>query len=521
MNYSSATLHPLLADRLIAWFSKKIREYHIPLICSFLVGILAHMFAFTNKLVNGDDVFTLFFKGGSYTLGRWGLVLFDNIFPNYSMPWVYGIITIALIAVSVCILIHVFHIQNKLLQGLLAGLIVAFPSLTGVFSFMFMSCTYSSAFLLTVLSVYLMNKSPVRYLLPAGICLILSLSLYQGYIALAASLLVLVLIQQLLENTETKAVFRRGIFFLIFLVLSLGIYYMFTQLLLRITGYELNSYANARLSFEPLSLPSRVLEAYHSFFKLFDEAYNGLIPTVLSRRVHYLCVAAAGILFLLWLVFQKAKKAGQIFLLLALIAILPLTINCMYLFATVEAVHTLVLYSFVSVYMFAAVLAEASMPLVLNSRAAALSRRIALEVVTIGMALVIVVNIYIANEAYLCMYLQYENTYAFYSSVIAELKATPEFNETTTLAVIGDYQRPDFYQTKFDFAYKIFDTTGYHPNSYAQERFLEYFIGLPIPCATDEDIAEITQSQEYQNMPTYPYYGSMKMIGNFFVVKLS
>jgi len=516
------TSRPLLLEKLAVWLSGKLREYRAVLISSFVVGILAHMFTFTNKLVNGDDVFTLFYKGGSYTLGRWGLVLFDDIFPNYSMPWIYGIITIALIAASVCILVHVFHIRSKLLQVLLAGLIVAFPSLTGVFSFMFMSCTYSSAFLLAVLAVYLMDRSEKRFFLPAGVCLVLSLSLYQGYIALIASLLVLVLIQQLLENTDTRTVFRRGVAFLLFLIVFLGIYYGITQLLLRITGYELNNYANNRLNFSLASLPAGIVTAYQSFYKFFDEAFNGLIATDFCRRVHYLCVAASGILLILWLLFQKEKKASQVVLLLVLVALLPLAICCMYLFATVDAVHTLVLYSFVSLYVFAAVLAQASLPLALNGKAVLLGRRAALEIVTVGMALVIISNIYTANAAYLRMYLQYENTYAFYTSLIADLKATPEFDaDTTQLAVIGDYHDPAFYQSKFDFTNKIFGTTGFLPHSYAREKYLEYFIGFPLLCSTDAEIEEIMQTQEYQQMPVYPSYGSMRMIGNTFVVKLS
>mgnify|MGYP003295413253 CR=1 FL=1 len=35
-------------------------------------------------------------------MGRWGLDILEYIFPNYSMPWIYGIITITLMAVSIC-----------------------------------------------------------------------------------------------------------------------------------------------------------------------------------------------------------------------------------------------------------------------------------------------------------------------------------------------------------------------------------------------------------------------------------
>ena len=51
-----------------------------------------------------------------------------------------------------------------------------------------------------VLAVWFIQKKHWLWGLPAGVCMILSLSIYQSYIAVAASLLVLVLIQQLLKQ---------------------------------------------------------------------------------------------------------------------------------------------------------------------------------------------------------------------------------------------------------------------------------------------------------------------------------
>ena len=89
------------ADRASAFF----RRYRIPFLASLLFGLLAYGFAFTNKLINHDEAHSLFMKGGTVTSGRWGLGALDAIFPNYSMPWIYGIITVFLVAAAVCLLV--------------------------------------------------------------------------------------------------------------------------------------------------------------------------------------------------------------------------------------------------------------------------------------------------------------------------------------------------------------------------------------------------------------------------------
>ncbi|MGN0978377.1 MAG: glucosyltransferase domain-containing protein [Faecousia sp.] len=505
---------PFLLETAANWLGLKIKENKVPLLASVIVGMLAYVFAFTNKLVNHDEVFTLFFKGGTLGSGRWGLGLLDHIFPNYSMPWIYGVITIVLMAVSVCIIVHLFAVRSKLLQALLAGCIVAFPSLIGTVAYMFTVSSYTLSFLLAVLAVWLLEKEPKRCFLPALVCMIASLSIYQPYISVAASMLVLLLIQKLLQGQDVASVIRRGFVFLGFLIVSLGLYYLATLLINRVTGNSFSGYADGNLSFHLADIPSGIADAYTTFFRYLSEGFRGLIPTAFSRWMHYLCFAATAVLLVLWVLSQKGRQVGRFLLLAALIVLLPLAINCMHLFATADAVHTLVLYGFIAVYILFVILAEASLPQALPSRIAA-------NVITVCLAAVITANIYIANESYLNLYLRYENAYAFYTSLIADIKMTPGFDKNTKLAVIGTYQEPAFYLEKFYYTDELTGVDGFLPDNYSNERFLEYYLGFPIPFASDQEIQAIQETVEYQEMAVYPYYGSLKLIGDILVVKLS
>lgn len=77
-----------------------IREYRYVIFGTMLIGLLAYAFAFTNKIPNHDDLAALFSKGTTGQSGRFGLQWLTRIFPNYSMPWIYGILSLAIIAVG-------------------------------------------------------------------------------------------------------------------------------------------------------------------------------------------------------------------------------------------------------------------------------------------------------------------------------------------------------------------------------------------------------------------------------------
>ena len=514
----SDTAHPLLIQRVLNELFSLGKRFRVPMISALLFGFLAHGFAFTNKLVNHDEVQCLFGKGATVVSGRWGLGILDTIFPNVSMPWIYGIITISLLAVAVCLLVSVLDIRSKLLQGLTAGFVLSFPSLTGTFGYMFTASSYSVSFLLAVLSVWLLRKKGRSFLVGAVVCMVASLSIYQSYLSLTAALLVLLLIRDLLTGEEAGVVLRRGIGYVAFLVVSLGLYWGATQLILRLMHIPMGDYATESITFELRTLPEKVLLAYRCFFMNFIEMGLALIPASISRRLHPLLAVCSAILLLLSA--KRCKKLPNLLLLAALLVLFPLAINCMYLFTAEDSIHTLVLYSFVCLYLLVFTVADLVWDTVLIDWKERL-RRLALNGTAVLASVILLFNIYVANEAYLNLYLRYENAYGFYSGLAASLTQSPEFTEDTRLAIIGNWHSPDFYFNNLEATYSLTGVTGFMPNDYSQRAFVEYYLGLSIPFASEAETQEIIASPEYAEMPCYPYYGSMRKFGDIIVVKLS
>lgn len=144
-----------LCERAAGRLAELAREHKTPLIATWVAGLLAHMFVFTNKLINQDELVYLFKKGETIKSGRWMLELTSIIFPDVSMPWIYGVISLALISVAICLVVRIFNIRSRLLQILLAGIMVSFPAQDSIFCFMFTSAPYALALFGSVLSVYI------------------------------------------------------------------------------------------------------------------------------------------------------------------------------------------------------------------------------------------------------------------------------------------------------------------------------------------------------------------------------
>lgn len=133
-------------------------RYRIPLLSTIIFGLFSYMYAFTNKLVNYDELFYTFGKGERLSSGRWGLNLISYLLPDYSMPWFYGIITIAIFAISVCLIVEIFQMRSRILQAILGVSLVSNISLASNMLFLFTSACYALAFLFSVLSVYFITR---------------------------------------------------------------------------------------------------------------------------------------------------------------------------------------------------------------------------------------------------------------------------------------------------------------------------------------------------------------------------
>lgn len=494
-------------ERLGLWLRRLYLENRAPFLAALLTGLAAHMFMFANKLVNHDDIEALFYKGATVTSGRWGLELSKLLLPDWSMPWIYGLLTLLLIAVSVCIMLRVLEIRSRLSQLLLASAVVCFPSLTGTYCFMFTSAAYGLAFLLAVLCVWLYQRGGAVNAALAALSLVLCLSIYQAYIAITASLFVLLMIKSCLEAEKSAwQIVLYGLKALAMMAAALAVYFAVTLLVFRFTGAAFNSYVIDNVN-DKASLLGKVRMAYENFRDIFTFRNYSLISSEAARYAHLILL---GLMLVGLVLAARGGRPLHWALLAALVLLLPLSINCMYLLMSPQSIHTLVLYSFVCLYFLGALVLEK-----LGGRPGLLAK----DVMALLMCVIIASNVYFANMTYLKMHLQYENANAFYVSLIAQIKETEGFDENSRLAIIGQ-------QDNLLYSFPELSTDGLLGpaqdlvNIYSRENFFRRYLGFAIPFATQEEMDALSNTAEFEQMAEYPYKGSVQKIRDYIVVKL-
>lgn len=493
-------------------------QYRLPFLAAIISGLLAYTYAFTNKLINPDEVRCMFTKGASLSSGRWGLDILSHVFPNYSIPWIYGIFSVLLLGVAFCMIIKLFRIRTPLFQMLLSSAIMVFPSMIGTVAYIYTLAPYAVSFLLAVAAAMLFAGQKKLGFLWAVILLTVSVGIYQSYIAITATLLVLLLLKETLYSDKTLGkLILEGVRYVVGLAVSLALYYLILQLLLKLKGTGLNAYAQNH-SQTAHSVFYNIVYAYWKFYCVVFRRQFSLIPTVASQIAHIgLLLLTAIVIFPVW----RRKNAGFKSLSVMLVFLLPLSINCMYLFVSAQSIHTLVLYGFAMLYVLICfVLDEYAQTEDMENTNKLHISKLCRKFAVVALAAIIIINVFISNIVYLRMYLCYENMYSYYSSVATQIKATPGFDEDSKVAFVG-YARTGFHTKDYfdEMSTDITGTEGLDPNDYSRQEFINLFLGIRLPFANEQEIAEIKKTEAFADMAVYPYYGSVQKIGDYVVVK--
>lgn len=483
----------------------RLRACRLPFCSALIAGLLAHGFAFSNKLLNADELSSLFGKGMTVASGRWGLELSKYLIPNISTPWIFGLLSLLLLSAAACLIVGIFRIRSPLLIAVLSALITVFPAETATFSYMFTAPSYALAFFLAVAAVRVSQREDLTGWLGSLILLLLAISIYQAYISLAAGFFVLLMLQKLLQGEgSAKEVFFFGLKRFALLLGTLLLYLPSIYIALYFYGGRFENYGVE----QERSLLFRALVAYSAFLHTFTKGYFGYVRGVFSQLLHALALGLSGIVCLRWLI--RCRDWGKRLLFLLCLFLFPLSLYCIYLIAETGIIHAMVLYSFICVYVFALVCAQQ-----LQGKAAPLLR----QLLALVLALVAAGNIFYANAFYLKLHLRYEQSYALYTGIAAQARQTPGFDENTRIALLGKaeaglYAIPEL--EEFGLIGQAEDLT----NAYTREYFLQRYVGFDLPFADADEKYALSQDPRVREMPVYPAYGSVQMIDGYLVVRL-
>ena len=226
------------------------------------------------------------------------------------MPWFNGIIMLVMIAISACLIAKVLEIKSKVKQCLIGAIMITYSSVTCTLAYTFTASAYGIAILLSVLCVYFaIKKGKKQNIILSIICLILSLSIYQAYVSLTATLFIMILIKDCLNKEENlKNIVLKGLKFLAILIFSLLIYLACVLIINSVIGKNLSNYqgANEITNISLAGILNGIINSYMTLPRLILRNFYGLSAGTLLK-IGY----AISIISILILAIIQLKKVAK------------------------------------------------------------------------------------------------------------------------------------------------------------------------------------------------------------------
>ena len=507
------------------------KEMHLPrvaMLAAFLAGLAVHMFGLVNVIHNYDDIAVQASGYGTgISSGRWFLTAFGDLYKNllggYNLPWLNGVVGLALVSLAAYFLVDLFEIRSRAFAILLGVGCTAFPPIAATLLFKYTIHYYALAILMSVLAAYVVIRTPKKYQIPAcilaGILTACALGIYQAYLPVTAATLVLYLIQQAMRNEKSwKELFGQGVYFVISLVLGLVFYFVFLHLCLQLYHTTLSTYQGVDQMGELAlaEIPLLVKEAFTGYFKMPEENTYILAAMPILKWIFRFWNGAAAVMMLVSLVRRKAKGM-QWGLTAALCVCFPIAVNLLVIMCANSRVYTLMVYGFVLMLFLPVVLFEAMPEAEQKWRK---SQRLLGSVIAVSLGLVSFCYAYTANVTYTAQYYATRQVENLANAVVAQVRMTEGFRPDQEWAFLGKYDDPLMqYQWGDAPVYQSAAEPKTLIKTYSWKNWIRSYVGYRIQHVSEEREAELLAMDTVKEMPSWPAYGSVQLVDDVVVIK--
>ena len=486
-----------------------------------LFGLMAHGMGLLNKYSTHDDIIGLFWTGTTIASGRWMLhvvgwletLLFGD--GHFSLPLMNGLFSLCCIGLAACIIVDLLQIRKRTYCLALGGIMAAFPTVTGLFGYMYTIPYYMLAMLMMVFSAWLICKAntwwgKVTVILLGG-C---SIGIYQAFLPMLLSMILLYDLMLLSETEEgARQLLKRGLVQVLCILGVMVFYFMANRFFVAKFEVVLNSYMGInQVGSTPLTVYlERAGKAYREFFLPERNVSSDMYP----MHVYYMHLGMVAVDLLLGfrLVIREGKRnVGRAILLAALVALVPL--GCNFIYVMSEQVHGLMTYSEV---------VQAAFCLWLLDRLEILKprlRKLVSGAAAAALALTCVMYARYDNQCYLKAAFQQQQAISYFTMLAAQIKSAPGYCDETPVVFLNAEHIEDrtlYNIDELDFIQEppYEKSISDYLNSYAWRAFMERWCGFGPRYA---DAAAYANLPEVQDMPHYPDDGSIRIIGDTIVV---
>ncbi len=505
----------------LATLWKKIPQYtRFTFAVSFVLCLLIHHQAYSQSLLNLDNLGHLFGSEYGAASGRWLLPLVLKLDGNWAMSWAIGMIAAFFLSLSVCVTVSLTRIRSGAGCLMAAWLLVSFPAITSNHFYMFSAGAYMFSLFLACFAAYIIVKKPWG-LIPAILCIALSASIYQAYVSIAAALLVGVLIFDLLEGkTAIPALVKRGFLYLASLGGGIAIYYLLVKLTTRTTGLVDYMGISEMASLSASDLLQGVVQAFGYYVKFF--VFNDFAMHSDFALAAFGLMMAAALALAVFTVRHNRLAWQKAALVAAALPVFLLAANIIKVMTPSVGQHSLMIYGFCLVPVAAIALSEFSLETQLSARAASFAAGCGW--VILAGALVLSLNYSLrANEVYFKSEQVEKQSISYGNRLLNTIQQTEGYEAGMPVVLVG-YTSARFNATpQLDehFITGCFSTESL-VHCYTYDLFLQRYCGWPDDIRISQtELAPFEDLPAVQELAIYPGQGSTCIIDGVVVVRMS
>lgn len=495
------------------FYNQKIKPvWKTTFFSTFVIGLIVHAYKFTNNLPIHDSLTNYHTSQNMIGSGRWFLSVACAFSSFFDLPWVIGVYTVFLVALTAVVIVDIFKIENGLIGGLIGAILVTFPSLTEIFYFEYTADGYELAMLFAALAVRFSlckSKRKLNFFLSA-VFVCLCCAIYQSYVSFALMLVLSKFVLDLLEQGSEKVKNKGFIFYQIGIyALGLVLFLVIWKILLVVENVPVNHYQGIdTLGFSIKNIFRVLIVPF--FYTL--EFFSGRSVSVFS----ILNAVMLGALFVVLILAAKrsgiSKNKGKTLLYFLCFLAMP-SASYVWLASSSSVAYGTRMLHCLSIYMILFVL--------LCDR---YCRDIFKNIVFVFMIVVVLNQSIMANISYYYLDKSYEATYATALEMISRIDELDEAKDIKTICTVVK-NRKSVKSTLGDESVniRIMSSLISRDLIYDAKRFVRFSnhtFNRDYEFASDEQREAMKNNKEYKKMPYWPSKGSIKVIDKMIVIKL-
>ena len=341
-------------ESLADGYKKLPRNFKLCMLATFIIGLAAHMYCYTNMLTGADDAFLFsdtrtFADGASGT--RWLLAIYFALIKTIRMPWLLGVMTLLLYGVAAWLVCETLSITSSVGIILVSGLMVTSPTMISSNFYLTSAHMYAGALLFAWLAAYAYKKWRHSWI-AAFVFMLLSEGSYAAYISMTLCLFFLCSLKELLFDQEANDKHN--------LVRHFGMLFLFGGSMVATTVICNLITANNTAGRVQDAQAQAATDYIDNIITSVQQVFAFFLPGTSNSYFHgervmyslFLLCAALSAVLVIWLLVKQQlwKRPLGLFLLVADIVCLPLAMNVIGIVS--KWVHTLMTFAYLTPWLF-------------------------------------------------------------------------------------------------------------------------------------------------------------------------